>query len=295
MSVRRRVLAEPVDGVHARVGEHRGGAVAPCRQPRAFGRRLAALVLAGEHATRQREVRHDRHAEPFARGDHFLFGRPVEQAVAVLHVHERRHAELLRRGRRFVEHLGREVRAADLAHLPRGDELGERFECVTDRRLRVGHVQQVEIDVVGAEPPQAVVDRLRDPFGAPSADTLGGAEAADLRGDDRLAAPIAEGATEEFLRLPAAVALGSVEVVHPGVETGVDDGARAVFVHTHAEVVATQAGNGDLERTNLAQLGHFSSSFRSSRSRVSPRYRCRAETALVASARSRPRRRRGRE
>src|SRR5262249_16894417 len=83
-----------------------------------------------------------------------------------------------------------------------------------------------------------------------------GAEAADLRGDHDFPAAIAERATEELLRLPAAIALGGVEVVHPGVEARVDDGACALFVHAPAEVVATQACDPDADRTNLAQLGH---------------------------------------
>ena len=114
--------------------------------------------------------------------------RAVEQAVVVLHVHELRHAQVLGRGGRLLEHLRGEVRAADLPHLARGDELAERLEGVADRGLRVGQVQEVEVDVVGAEPPQAVVDGLADPLRAPAAEALGHAGPTDLGGDHGVAA-----------------------------------------------------------------------------------------------------------
>ena len=47
-----------------------------------------------------------------------------------------------------------EVRAADVAHLALADELVERAERLLDRGLRVGRVQLVEVDAVGAEAAQ---------------------------------------------------------------------------------------------------------------------------------------------
>jgi hypothetical protein len=82
----------------------------------------------------------------FARRDHFCFHGAVEHAVVVLHVHELRHTRAPDRGG-VLEHLGREVRAADLPHLARGDELGERLEGVADRSVRARHVQEIEVDV----------------------------------------------------------------------------------------------------------------------------------------------------
>ena len=64
-----------------------------------------------------------------------------------------------RRGRcRLVEQVGAEVGAADLADLALGHQLAQRAERFGDRGLRVGQVQLVEVDVVGAEPGQAVLD-----------------------------------------------------------------------------------------------------------------------------------------
>ena len=92
--------------------------------------------------------------------------------------------------------------------------------------------------------------------GLPPMQALGRTEPTDLGGDHRLAPSLPERAAEELLRLPAAVALGGVEVVNTGVEARVDDRLGALFVHAHAEVVAAEPGHGHLERSDLACLRH---------------------------------------
>ena len=56
-----------------------------------------------------------------------------------------------------VDHLRGEVARADLAHLPGAHELLERTQCLLDRCRRIGDVQLVEVDAIGAEPAQTVV------------------------------------------------------------------------------------------------------------------------------------------
>ena len=150
-----RVLVERLDDGHPCVGRELAGHVPPGREARALGVVLATLVLPGEHTARQREVRHERHREALDRRQHLGLHLAVEEAVVVLHVHEARDAEVTCRPRRFVELRGREVGATDLAHLAGSDELAERLERLADRRLRIGLVQQVEVDAVGAEALQA--------------------------------------------------------------------------------------------------------------------------------------------
>ena len=57
----------------------------------------------------------------------------------------------------------RERRGADVADLALLDEVGERAERLVDVGLRVGAVDLVEVDPVGAEPPQRVLDLPDDP------------------------------------------------------------------------------------------------------------------------------------
>ena len=58
---------------------------------------------------------------------------------------------------------GREVAVADVADLARADQVVERPERLLDRRRRVRGVDLVEVDVVGPEAAQAVLDRPDDP------------------------------------------------------------------------------------------------------------------------------------
>ena len=88
----------------------------------------------------------------------------------------------------------------------------------------VGEVQLVQVDAVGAEPPQAVFARARLMYAARRAAlALLVDRSAELRRDQRLVAPRAERAAEELLAQRAAVDVGGVEQRDAGVERGVDD------------------------------------------------------------------------
>ena len=86
--------------------------------------------------------------------------------------------------------VGRHVRAGDVDNLPRPDEPVERFERLVDRGVGVGHVLVVEVDPVGAEPPQADLDPLPD-AGGECAGLVGlfGRAGQELRGDHGLVPP----------------------------------------------------------------------------------------------------------
>src|SRR5438045_467503 len=64
-----------------------------------------------------------------------------------------------RRGFRLPKLLDREVRAADLAHLPDAHQIVQRAEGLGDRRVGVGLVQLVQVDAVGSQAAEAVLGR----------------------------------------------------------------------------------------------------------------------------------------
>ena len=99
-------------------------------------------------------------------------------------------------------------------------------------------MEEIQVDVVGPQPLEARVDRLRD---------TGGVTRCDLGGEHHLIAPVAEGLADELLRLPAAVALRGVEVGDAGIDGRVDDGPGALGVDPHAEVVAAEPRERHLE------------------------------------------------
>ena len=127
-------------------------------------------------------------------------GPASQQAVLVLHAHETREPAVGADARGLVDLLGREVAAADLEHLARAHQLVERAERLLERRRRVGKVQLVQVDAVGAEAAQAVFDRARDVRRARTALALLVDRTAELRRDDRLVATRAERAAEDTPR-----------------------------------------------------------------------------------------------
>ena len=130
-------------------------------QPVPAGRLLAAAVLAGQQAVGQREVGDQAHAEVRQRRDQLRLGGRLRASTGSA---PRRTgagppsppSSARRRSARP------QVRAADVPDLALGDQLGQRREGLLDRRHRVGLVQLVEVDVVGAEPAQARLDRAPD-------------------------------------------------------------------------------------------------------------------------------------
>ncbi len=90
----------------------------------ALGHRILGRVLAGQHAELQREVRHQRRTGRRAGGEGAVGLRGAgHDAVAVLDGAERRPALALGDLEGRQELVGGEVRAAQLAHLARSDQL----------------------------------------------------------------------------------------------------------------------------------------------------------------------------
>src|SRR5262249_36744847 len=125
-----------------------------------------------------------------------------------------------------------EGRAPDQPHLARSDEVGERAQRLVDVGLELGPMDLVEVDPVGAEAAQAVVDLVRDPAArvpvlvrvvAHLPLHLGGEHGA-------VPAPARERLTDDVLRLPARVHVCGVDEVDPRVQGAVDDAYALVVI-----------------------------------------------------------------
>ena len=93
---------------------------------------------------------------------------------------------------RLDDLAGGEGGGADVADLALMHEVAERRERLVDVGPRVGAVDLVEVDPVGAQPPQRVLDRTDDP--APRVALLVGVLAhrvVELGGEDDVVAPAA--------------------------------------------------------------------------------------------------------
>ena len=123
------------------------------------GRRLAAAVLAGQHALGER--RPDDLADPVPRAERedLALGHAVERGVLGLAADEARHARDLERPR---DRLHRPLAEADEARLARLDDLGQRAHRLLERDGVVVAVALVEVHVVDPQPRERGVDLLED-------------------------------------------------------------------------------------------------------------------------------------
>jgi len=127
---------------------------------------------------------------------------------------------------------GRERGGADRTHLAGADEVGQRAERLVDVGVHLGAVDLIEVDPVGPQAAQAVLDLLDDPA-ARVAELVGVVAhgAVHLGGEDDVLAPAAgERLADDLLRLAARVDVRGVDEVDPRVERAVDDPDRLVVV-----------------------------------------------------------------
>ena len=167
---------------------------------------------------------------------------------------------------RLDDLAARERGGADVADLALVHEVAERRQRLLDVGARIGAVDLVEVDPVGAQPPQRVLDRAHDP--AARAALLVGVlahRAVELGGEDDVVAPAAgERLADDLLGLALPVDVGGVDEVDPGVERRVDDPDRLVVIgvapraeHHRAEA---ELADGDAGASQLAMLHGCSSS-----------------------------------
>ena len=154
-----------------------------------------------------------------------------------------------------LDDVGRGCRGRpDRPDLSAVDQVRERRECLLDVGGGVRPLDLVEVDVVGLQAAQRVLDRGHDP--APRRALLIGIvthRAAHLgREDDAVAAPLQSLADDH---LGVAVGVGGVDEVDPGVQRLVDDAGRVVRVgvadgrreHQGAERVGADLDAGPAE------------------------------------------------
>ena len=125
-----------------------------------------ARELAGQKSAGQRAP--DQQSEPLIlqQRNHLALELAADQRVVRLRAPEALEP-LLARDRQRLHQLPRgQVRAADVADLAGAHEIVERAQRVLDVRQRIEAMDLIEVDVVGAEPPQARFDRRRRCGGA---------------------------------------------------------------------------------------------------------------------------------
>src|SRR5271166_649371 len=143
----------------------------------------------------------------------------------------------------------------------------QRFERFFDWRVMIETVDLIEVDIIHAEPTQAVVDLGRDPL-ARQAGAIGAGThpAIDLGGNDNLfaAREILDSAAEDFFAAAKRIAVRSVEEVDPSFERLLDKRAALLLAQAPGVIAAvaaaiahaTEADARDIEAC-AAELGIF--------------------------------------
>ena len=173
-------------------------------------------------------------------------------------------APVARHPLRLDDLAGRERRRADVADLALVDEIGQRAERLVDVGVRDGTMHLVEVDPVGAQAPQRVLDLGDDP--APRDAAAVGIvthRAPELRGQHDVVAAALQGLADDLLRLAGGVDVGGVDEVDPGIQRAVDDADRVVVVgvapcaeHHRAEAELRDLDAGASERAVFHGSGY---------------------------------------
>src|SRR4051794_29441479 len=207
------------------------------------------VPVPGEPAAGQRAPRDHADALVGAERVHLPLLLAVEQVVVVLHRHEPVPAVLARHVQGLAELPGPHGGGAEVADLAAADGRVQRLEGLLDRRAGVPAVDLVQVDVVGAEPPEAVVELPQDRLaGEPRAVGAGVHPAVHLGGQDDVVA------VGEVADRPAGDLLaGAVGVDVRGVEEG--DPAGQGLLDEPAAVLLAE-GPGVVAPVRLAEAHH---------------------------------------
>src|SRR3954447_10468594 len=219
-------------------------------RPRGGRRVLALAVFAAQPAARQRAPRDHADAVALAGGEDVGLDPAHEHAVRRLLGLEALEAAVARDPLRLDDLRRGERRGAEVADLARPDEVGERRERLLDVGVLARAVDLVEVDVVGPQAAERVLDLRHDP--APRAALvvdLVAHLAVELRGEDDVVAAAFEGLADDLLVLALAVDVRGVDEVDACVERGVDDLDRVVVVRVapRAEHHRAEAQRADLD------------------------------------------------
>ena len=226
-------LSQLLDGVELALVV-RVGQVEALGEPAGPRGLLLAGVLAPaarQPAAGERAVGHDGHAVAGAGGQHVGLDPAHEDGVGRLLGHEALEVAVSSGDLGLDDLARREGRGADVADLALPHQIRERGQGLLDVGAGVGAVHLVEVDPVGAQPAQRVLDRAHDPAaGVAAAVRVLAHRVVELGGEHDVVAAAREGLADDLLGLPGAVDVGGVDEVDAGVERRVDDPDRLVVV-----------------------------------------------------------------
>ena len=198
-------------------------------------------------------VGRDCHVVLAAHRNHLAFVLTVEQVVVALHARKGRPAVVARDNLQVMQLVGVHGAGAERAYLALAHQVVERFHGLFYGYVVIEAMDDVEVQVIGAEAFERTFDLSLDACGgkAPFVEVDFACEHDVLACDPQ----VAQRGADIFLARAEAVAIGGVDEVDAGVERALDDGASVVgpdgpLVEVGAglaEAHAAQAEFGDFD------------------------------------------------
>src|SRR5579862_5247330 len=222
----------------------------------ALGEIAFGTILAGEKAGRERKIRNYANSFFHAQGLQCrLITRPLIEVVVWLETFVARKRILLACLESRRQTLGRVIGSADGPYFALLDQLGVRAQRLFERRFRIVLVRLVEVDVIGLQSPQRILDgakdiRFRQPFLARTH------LHPDLGRDDDLAPVVGplHPVTDDGFRFsalvpggPAGINVGGIDEIESSAGEAVEYGKRRLLISRPAEDVAAQAKRRNIE------------------------------------------------
>src|SRR3954470_6427876 len=216
--------------------------------------RVLAQPLPGEEPTGERVV--DRGVDRMLAGEGEVFDVELahEHVVDDLRYRGPRHSRPIAQALDLDDLPGGEVRDAPIRDLPGAQEVVHRADRLVDRHFEIWLVQVVQVDLLDAEPREALVAGVANASGS---EAFRGALAdprPHLGGDASFLASSAQRPAQDLLGLAVVVGVGSVENGNAPVEGAVDDATCLFFWRPLAEVHGAD-DNRRLRRRAGAQPG----------------------------------------
>ena len=218
--------------------------------PRGRGRGGGGVLAppARQPAAAERAVAEDAHAVPARGRQHVGLDAAHQDRVRRLLGHEPFQAAVAGGPLRLDDLAGGVGRRADVADLALPDQVGQRAEGLLDVGVLARPVHLVQVDVVGVQAAQRVLDLADDPpAGAAPLVRVGPHRHEELRGQHDVVAAPGEGLADDPFRLALGVDVGGVDEVDAGIQGAVDDadGVGLVLVSPRAEHHRPQAQRAD--------------------------------------------------
>src|SRR5581483_10307160 len=175
-------------------------------------------------------------------------GHAVHRVIIGLARHRAVDAEPVADVADFGDAPGAIIRDAEIAHLAGADQFGHRAHGLLQRRRMVFLVQVIDVDVVGAEPLQALVAGLQDPAPRqPAAIGIVADLVGELGREDPARAAVGDGAADHLLGISLVVGVGRVDEVDAGLARLGDDPRRGRLVCRAAEHHGAEADRRNLQ------------------------------------------------